>query len=270
MYELYKRDYKKLTEKELTIYEEMKIFKSKKSKIVSANDATNQISNYFEFPALIFYESLFPNNYVDTNFLIGTHEKYKEILAEFISLIENRQTIESQILKFIKINEFYPGIITLLLNTQFWGHEEFYLFREFQLGNEFRTDFLLIGKNSNGYSFVFVEFEGVYGRITTKKGDLGQVINTGLNQVDRWKQWLESNYTNLNVSFTRTKNQNQALPTEFYKFDSTKVSYIVVAGRRSDFCEISNRKRRVLDQKSNTKILHYDNLLENMKKLITS
>ena len=40
------------------------------------------------------------------------------------------------------------------------------------LGDEYRTDYVLIGKASGGYEFVFVEFEKLDGRITIKDGHL--------------------------------------------------------------------------------------------------
>lgn len=65
---------------------------------------------------------------------------------------------EQEIQQYIKQNRkwFIPGSIFLDYN---FGHHDAYLFPEQKLGNEYAVDYMLLGKNSDGYSIVLVEFE---------------------------------------------------------------------------------------------------------------
>lgn len=43
-----------------------------------------------------------------------------------------------------------------------FGHHDAYIIPEFMLGNSYKVDYLLIGKSSRGYEFVFIELEKPY------------------------------------------------------------------------------------------------------------
>ena len=58
------------------------------------------------------------------------------------------------------------------------------------------------------------------------------------------------------------------MPKEIYKFDKTRVKYVVVAGRRSDFNENLRWKRRKLLDSKNIVLMHYDNLYDYAKEAI--
>lgn len=60
--------------------------------------------------------------------------------------------------QYIKLNKkwYIPGSIFLNYN---FGHHDAYLFPEQKLGNEYTVDYMLVGKSSDGYSVVLVEFE---------------------------------------------------------------------------------------------------------------
>ena len=48
------------------------------------------------------------------------------------------------------------------------GNHGAYLFPEFQLGSSYKADYLLLGKSSGGFEFIFVELEDVYKRQVKK------------------------------------------------------------------------------------------------------
>lgn len=261
---IYTRDYTQLTEEEKLEWEAVR----EREKIFSHGKESRIRKNlYREYPkAARHYLSLFPNNLLDIQEL---HEKdrLEKLCNNFLSVLDNKDTTELDILGFIKSNQAYfiSGSILKLYN---FGHHDAFIMPEFLLGVSFKVDYLLIGRGSGGYQFVFVEFENPYGNITTGKGELGATFRKGLKQVTDWEEWLEANYSSLHEVYSRCKSPNETLPDEFHKLDKTRLHFAVVAGRRTDFTDRTNRLRREYKEQQNITLLHYDNLYDNAKNVI--
>lgn len=148
-----------------------------------------------------------------------------------------------------------------------FGHHDTFIFPEFQLGTSYQVDYLLVGKNSGGYEFIFVELEHPNKNITLENGHLADALRKGERQALDWKYWLEANYSTLYETFSKYKSPNVNLPIEFMKYDSTRIHFVVIAGKRDNFSERTYQLKR---QKQSEKILllHYDNLYDSAKALI--
>lgn len=211
--------------------------------------------------------SLFPNH----NLMDPRYEDkimYQKTLTQFKELVENQNTQERDILNFIRDERAYFIIASLLIKYDF-GHQGRYFFREFQMGTSCTADFLIIGKGSGGYRLIFIEMENVYGRVTDKNGDLGEIFRKGLNQIDDWKSWLDSNYSSIREVLYKSKGKYEDLPKELIDYDSTRIYFVVIGGRRSDFKEKTYTHRR-RKEKNGIRLLHYDNLIDYSHKLIES
>lgn len=218
-----------------------------------------------KYPAAIRYnDSLFPNNYMDF-MLLREIDVLNKQCDEFEKLLDDRSITELHVKRFIQNNRYYHLPASILRKYDF-GHHEAVLFKEFQLGTSFKADYLLAGRASGGWQFVFVEFENPYGYVTVEDGKFGEVIRKGLNQIEDWKTFIEANYGVISVEFE--KHTNKELPREFIRFDSSRVHYAVVAGRRSDYSEVTRTYQRRLAQNQDIMLLHYDNLLDNARRLI--
>ncbi|WP_242731704.1 Shedu anti-phage system protein SduA domain-containing protein [Bacillus altitudinis] len=102
---------------------------------------------------------------------------------------------------------------------------------------------------------------------TLSTGHLGETFRKGLNQVSDWSSWLEGNYNSIYETFNKYKNNLQTLPIEFLKYDSSRIHFAVIAGKRDDFNEKTYEiKRQKL--KERILLLHYDNLCDMSKNLI--
>lgn len=213
------------------------------------------------------YQSLFPNNYLDIVDL-DNEERLNKLNLKFTELINIETTKEQDILNFLnsKENKAYH-IIGSLLRAYDFGHHDTFLFPEFQLGTSYKVDYLLIGSQSGGHKFVFVELESCYRRITRKSGAFGATTRKGIDQIEDWKIWLNSNYSNLREIFNSYCN-GRKLPREFYEFDSTRMNYIVISGRRSDFNEKTYTLKRNLKKESGISLLHYDNLIDSANAIV--
>lgn len=261
MANLYERNYFTLTPDEKTEWELVK-----QKEIVGGTERfpIKKLS-FLDYPKAVRHHlSLFPNNYLDIVEL-GDTERLKGLVEGIRQLLDSEKTKERDILSYLKQNEAYFMIGSLLksyYNT--FGHHDAFVFPEFQLGNSFKADYLIVGKGSGGFEFVLVELEAPYGNIIISKGELGEAFRKGLNQIGDWDNWIDSSYTSLRETFDKYKKPDDTLPEEFTHLDKSRIHYVVIAGRRTDF----NKKTYRISRKNKALILHYDNLLDSSKNII--
>lgn len=83
-----------------------------------------------------------------------------------------------------------------IINFKYYdfGHHFSCVVPEYSLGDEYRVDYLLIGKNSIGYQFVFVEFEDVNVDYKNKTSNSEtEKVRKGLTQIRDWRRWIDQN-----------------------------------------------------------------------------
>lgn len=221
-----------------------------------------------ENPYLWHTDSYFPDNFLDDYILRNNYNECNGYINELKLLIENRSCTEREILNFISNDKLFIAAAILKSFTLF-GHHDGYIFKEFELPPHYVCDYLIVGKNSDGYHFLLIEFENIYNNITISDGDFGTTIRKGLNQIDDWKSWMDKNFLTFSSNLNRFKNKRETLPDEFNDYDSTRFTYCVVAGRREDYKEKTYRKVRELS-KQNIILTHYDKLLEEAEFLLNS
>lgn len=257
---LYERDYTTLLPEEETQWLELK----QKEIIQKIGTLEIRKSRFWEYPkAARHFIHLFPNNFLDVVELKNI-EQLTPIVNSFEKLLNNCDIKESDIQEFIKRNKAYFIVGSLLKRYYSFGHHEAYLFPEFQLGNSYKVDYLLVGKNSGGWHFVFIELEAPMGKITLKDGSLGEVFRKGINQIRDWGTWIESKYSALLESFDKCKKVGCDLPSEFCQLDLSRIHFIVIAGRRNDF----NEKTYRICRKENQLLIHYDNIIDSARSVI--
>ena len=260
---LYKRDYTLLTDEERRGWDRAeKMIRSK-----TEFSASDMVAYGNTMPSAgWYYMQLFPNNYLFPDEL-KDRERLCGAKEGLLRILDDPQAGEREILNFVRDNEYYFLVGSLFLRFDF-GHHEAFLFREFPLGTEHVADYLLVGKNSGGYEFVFVEFESPRGAITTRTGDFGDAIRKGISQAKDWSRWLDANFPTLHTRFERAVGRHRPdLPKEFYKSDRSRRHYVVVAGRRADYNEKTYALRRELAKENGILLLHYDNLLDSLDEL---
>lgn len=257
---LYSRDYTLgLTEEEEIEYRNVtgRNFTEKK---ISGFGTVNNPSKYPKAARMC--RTLFPNNFLDFIDLKNT-DNLRNLNEQFLALLENPVTTERDILNYIKETKSYHIIGSILRGCKFHtGHHGTFLFPEFKLGNTYIADYLLFGLGSGGYQFLFIELENPTGSITLKNGDLGYEFRDGISQLKEWKRLIQANYSAFNEAIKKCKNPNMNLPEEFYSLDLSRFHFVVIAGRRSDFKDLTYRIQRELTQSEAIHILHYDNLYD--------
>jgi hypothetical protein len=248
---LYERDYFKLTNEEALLIQ--KLDSENNTEVPGFKIFTSYPDAYY------FYVSHFPNHMLDIGELKSVQARTK--IVEFKDFLNTLEIDERKVQHFIKSNRSYFIIASILAYYDF-GHHVAFMFPEFPLSNNYIVDFVIIGKNSGGHEFIFVELEGINGRVVTGNGGLGEVIRKGVNQIEDWQVWLEKNFSNLKPYFDKYRNHDNSLPDEFYEYDKTRMHFAVVAGRREHFKNATYRKKRKLLLESDIRLLHYDNLID--------
>ena len=151
---LYKRDYRTLTELEQKQLEKAESYLAK----YRVNGLTTfQLFKYHELlpqPAYNF-KSYFPNNYIHSGYDTSNLTLDKGLI-DFRDLLERDDVDERAVLNFINTNEYYFILDSIFYKYNF-GHHDAYLFKEFELPPNYIVDYLLVGKNSSGYEFVFID-----------------------------------------------------------------------------------------------------------------
>jgi hypothetical protein len=242
--------------------------KLKEIEIVDKNGNTNiRKSLFYKYPIEIrHWLSLFPRNYLDLS-ILRDEKLHQTIAAEFNLLLSKDGVNENDIQRFLKSENNYLLISSLLKKYYDFGHHDAYLFPEFQLGNSYVADYLIIGRNSDGWHFVFVELESPAGSITNTDGNFGTVFRKGFNQIYDWGEWIEKSFHSLRETLNKCKKVGVDLPQDFYELDTMRLNYVVIAGRRSDFKEKTYRLRNKMKRESHMLILHYDNLIDSINEI---
>lgn len=73
---------------------------------------------------------------------------------------------------------------------------------------------------------------------------------------------LQSNFPAFTETIKKCKNPMMDLPEEFYSLDMSRFHYVVIAGRRSNFTDLTYRLQREYKQSENISVYHYDNLYD--------
>lgn len=263
---LYKRDYCYLTLEETELWETLK----EKEVVHRSRNGKMEVrkSLYRQYPvAARHYISLFPNNHLDIEDL-KKEDLLNDLITQFEEELNEIGANERVILNWIKENSAYFIIASMLKSEYNFGHHDTFIFPEFQLGNSFQIDYLLVGKNSGGYEFVFVELEHPTKNITLNDGHFGDAFRKGERQTLDWKGWLESNYNSISETFMKYKSPLASLPMEFLKYDSSRIHYAVIAGRRTEFKEKTYQLKRQKRKIDDVLFLHYDSLSDYSRNLI--
>lgn len=205
--------------------------------------------------------SLFPNNLLDICELAEV-DRLNEIAMRFEELIKNSENGERQILDFIKNEKAFFIVGSIMKKYYPFGHHDAYLFSEFPLGTLYQADFLLAGKGSGGFQFIFIEFETPKSTAFRQDGILGEGTNKGLRQVEDWDAFIDANYITLKQEFDKAKSYQEPLPDEFISLDKSRIHYVVVSGRRDQYTELTYRTRRKMLSERDINLLHYDNIIE--------
>lgn len=157
---------------------------------------------------------------------------------------------------------------------------------EFELGNDFRADFLILSAHSGHWYAIFIELKPYNTRLYNKDGTPTKFLRKAEKQIDDWREWVRINEQYLRHSFSKILEKENApaiwphtIPNFQKGYDSgateiadirSRVSYNyhIVIGRSSTLTP-EERKRRANTsmQWGGPEIATYDRFLAIAKRI---
>ncbi|WHH58270.1 Shedu anti-phage system protein SduA domain-containing protein [Petroclostridium sp. X23] len=252
---LYERDYSKIiSEKERELQDAFERYDNIKGLKNTGDDPRHSHSEFECRKFLWCHNSLFPNNYLyyfePSTMDLETESKcFKDVIYK----AQNENEIQS----YIKTSKkwFIPASIYKEYN---FGHHEAYLFPELSLGSEYAVDYALLGRSSDGYSVVLVEFEKAnVPFMLTSSNTEHESVRKGITQIRDWKRWLDDNREYF-LKSSGFRDKGIDVPT-------SRIFYCLVVSRR----DLMDRKSadlrsQICYEMNNTKIISYDRLVDNI------
>lgn len=121
---------------------------------------------------------------------------------------------------------------------------------------------MLLGKNSLGYHFVFVEFEDVNVDFKLKTSNAeSEPVRKGLTQIRDWQHWIDKNKGYFGNSC--------GIPEIVNSIQTWGFNYYLVVSRRNRMDDDANSLRGSLVHNYHSlKIVSYDRLVDNVKRLV--
>ena len=105
---------------------------------------------------------------------------------QFKSILDDPSSTERDVQRFLKE---YQHLIIDLFNVS-WNYRR--VVPEFQLGNEHRTDFLVLSADSGSWHAVLIELEGPHDRLYLKDGTPSKKLRVAQKQVSDWQHYVRS------------------------------------------------------------------------------
>jgi len=110
----------------------------------------------------------------------------EKLSDEFRSILDDPHSTERDVHRFLKE---YPHLMIDLFNVS-WNYKR--VVSEFQLGNAYRADFLVLSADSGRWHAVLIELEGPHDRLYLKNGTPSEKLRVAQQQVKDWEHYVRS------------------------------------------------------------------------------
>lgn len=171
----------------------------------------------------------------------------RAICQSFCELLESNPSDEEAAQQFLTKNPFF-------LSEQL-PHCH-HVIPKFKFGNQYVSDFVLPEMTSGGTFWVFVEIEPTNAQLVTKRGDYGDRVRQGLQQLRDWQTWMERN----------RDYAIRARPNGLGLADIAGVWTWLVVGRRSNVTDRFNHLRQQTREREGINIMTFDRLISHFQK----
>ena len=126
-------------------------------------------------------------------------ERHTRHLEPYLVTVEHAETSVQDLINAVehstdekgpqRIIEEHPSLLTTLVSASLGA----WVIPQKKLGAEFVTDFLLAYRDSAGMHWIAVELESPAVDPLLQNGQPGKELRTAKQQIDSWRDWLESN-----------------------------------------------------------------------------
>lgn len=156
---------------------------------------------------------------------------------------------------------------------------------EFELGSEYRVDFLILSAHSANWHAIFIELKDYKTTLYSKNGNPQKALRQAHNQIDNWREWVRINEPYLRRQFSKILDKVDApaiWPNEIPNFSPgyssgsaeiadmrTNINYYyhIVIGRSSTLTPEERKFRQNDMARGGPGIATYDRLLAMAKRI---
>lgn len=163
--------------------------------------------------------------------------------------------------------QFYQNLIeenTYLMPRDFVQNHGIHLciaLRKLSFGADFKSDFFFLSKSSISWNCVFIEIEKPSSRyFKENSNDLHADFFKAYEQIQEWKSWFENDGNRQYFLDSTLACIRKPLAS-----NPCKMRYILIHGRRNELSTDIRRKKINSYQDSNTRIMSFDSLAENLE-----
>lgn len=181
---------------------------------------------------------------------------FEEIIPKYEKCLEEASREED-------VQAFLTENIQLSLEAFSDGSAPLDIVPKFKLGQDYITDFTLLGVRSFGkpYHVVFVELESPNAQPFTKAGVYSQTLNKAMKQINEWRAWLKDKFETFCADFpNKLNNYNSSSLRDDLR--SSVITYKIIIGRRKSYTNKDRALRGAFFDSThgNVEIMSYDNI----------
>ena len=183
---------------------------------------------------------------------------FEEIIPKYIKCLNSAKKEED-------VQSFLARNVQLAMEAFCDGARPLDIIPKFKLGQDYVTDFTLLGVRSYGdpYHVVLVELESPNANPYNKIGTYSKILNMAVKQVTDWQNWLKQKNETFCADFPEklTRYNDPDLRDRIRK---AMITYKIVIGRRKDFTEKDRESRGAFFDLNNGRIeiFSYDNIAD--------
>jgi len=90
------------------------------------------------------------------------------------------------------------------------GHDD-YVIAEFEIGNEYKVDFVVLNSYSGGWEIALIELEPVGAKLFNKDRTPARELRTAMRQLDDWRRFIRQQPKYFLTQLTKAAQQNDLL-----------------------------------------------------------
>jgi hypothetical protein len=147
-------------------------------------------------------------------------KKNMKLIEVQLSNILNSKQGERAVHKFLKDHN---QLVVMAFNRA-WN---FYTcVPEFKLGDEFRSDFLILSSHSRNWHAIFIELKDFNTKLYNKDGSPTNLLRQAQRQINDWKEWVRINESYLRQRFASILKKEEAPAIWPHTIPNNKKGYI--------------------------------------------
>ena len=168
----------------------------------------------------------------------------------------------------------HPALLRIALGQEQNGG---YVIAEFNVGDEFRADFVSLRPTSAWFHITFIELEPIGAKLFTKRREPTAALNHAFNQIDQWRTVIEKRRHILwaplaraaasrDLLYSHTSDEEDVTCTAGLKMTDERMwfsfDYFIFIGRRDGLSDADLEAKNSYSRSRKVEVATYDRLMD--------